>query len=76
MLDIFLRPLMLTTTSLERLDFQLTCLSNAFKMGGNQILKLIIVFGFIFHNVICYIRSMSTNEATYVMVAFECGNDC
>ncbi len=33
-------------------------------------------FGFdcIFHNVICYVRSISTNEVTYVVVAFECGN--
>jgi hypothetical protein len=44
-------------------------------MDGIQILKLIMVFGCILHNVICYIRSISTNEATYGMIAFECGSD-
>jgi hypothetical protein len=44
-------------------------------MDGNQILKFIMVFSCIFHYVICYINSISTNEETYGMVAFECGSD-
>jgi hypothetical protein len=43
-------------------------------MEGDQIFKFILVFGCIFHNVICYVKSISTNETTYVMVAFECGS--
>jgi len=43
-------------------------------MEGSQILKFILVVCCILHNVICYFKSISTNETTYVMVAFECGN--
>jgi hypothetical protein len=44
-------------------------------MEGNYILKLNLVLIICFINVICYVRSISTNEAMYVMVAFEYGSN-
>jgi hypothetical protein len=44
-------------------------------MKGNQILKLILVFGGLFHNIICHIKSIPTNKETYVMVTLKCGNN-
>ncbi len=45
------------------------------QMEDNKIFKFNLVFGCIFHNVISYVKFISTNESMYVMVAFECGID-
>jgi len=44
-------------------------------MEGNYILKFILVLIVYLINVTCYVKSISTNETMYVMVAFECGSN-
>jgi hypothetical protein len=65
---------MLIITMLKRLDSQPTHLLDALKWKAT-IFSTHFGFYCIFYNVICYVMSISTNKATYVMVAFECGSN-